>query len=221
MFTIKICGITRPEDGRAAAAAGADAIGLNFYAKSPRAVDADRARAIIAALPLDIVKVGVFVNAPPDDVCRIFDELSLDLIQLHGDEPPEYLVKVAGRPAMKAVRVAGADGLRGILDYLAACRRLGCAPCMVLLDSPHSEGFGGSGRLADWTLAKRYFAIPGQPPLVLAGGLRPENVAEAIRTIGARAVDTASGVESQPGIKDAAAITAFVRAAQSAWADRD
>jgi phosphoribosylanthranilate isomerase len=214
-FTIKICGITRPEDACAAAAAGADAIGLNFYAKSPRAIDESRARTIIAALPPGIVKVGVFVNASAVDVCRLFDELSLDLIQLHGDEPPDYLAKLGGRPVMKVFRATGADGLRAIVDYLDACRQLGCEPRIVLLDAPLASGFGGSGKLADWSLAKIYGR--DWPPLVLAGGLRPENVAEAIRATGVRSVDTASGVESQPGIKDAAAIAAFAQAAKSAW----
>jgi phosphoribosylanthranilate isomerase len=219
MFTIKICGITRPEDARAAADAGADAIGLNFYPKSPRAIDVDRAQAIIAALPPGIVKVGVFVNALAEEVRHIFDELSLDLIQLHGDEPPDYLAKLGGRPAMKAFRAACADGLRAVLDYLAACHKLGCSPRIVLLDAPVSKGFGGSGKLADWSLAREYQALGGLPPLVLAGGLRPENVAEAIRATGARAVDTASGVESQPGIKDAVALAEFLRAVRSAWQD--
>ena len=187
MFTIKnTCGITRPEDAQSAAAAGADAIGLNFYAKSPRAIDVDRARTIIAALPPSIVKVGVFVNAPPENVCRVHDELSLDLIQLHGDEPPEHVAKLRGRPVMKAFRAADANGLQAILDYLAACRELGCTPRLVLLDAPSESGFGGSGKLADWSLAKEYQAIDGLPPLVLAGGLRPDNVAKAIRATGAR-----------------------------------
>jgi phosphoribosylanthranilate isomerase len=216
MFTIKICGITRPEDAQAAAAAGADAIGLNFYGKSPRFVDADRAREIIATLPPHIVKVGVFVNAPLDKLCRIVDELSLDLIQIHGDESPEYVAKLGGRPAMKGFG-AEAKGLSSIIDYLNACRQLGCLPRLVLIDAPRQKSYGGSGKLADWTLAREYLALDGRPPLVLAGGLRPENVADAIRATDAQAVDAASGVESRPGIKDSAAIAAFVAAAKSAF----
>jgi phosphoribosylanthranilate isomerase len=221
MFTIKICGITRPEDAQAAAAAGADAIGLNFYAKSLRAIDADRARAIIAALPREIVKVGLFVNARPKDICRIYDDLGLDLIQLHGDEPPESLPALGGRPVMKAFGVDAKDGLLTIIGYLIVCRALGCLPRLILVDAPRRHGFGGSGKLADWSLAKEYQANPDiLPPLVLAGGLKSENVTEAIRATGVRAVDTASGVESRPGIKDIPAMTAFVQAARRAWTEQ-
>ncbi len=211
MFTIKICGIMRPEDARAAADAGADAIGLNFYAKSPRAVDVDRARTIIAALPPGVVKVGVFVNAPPEDVCRVFDDVGLDLIQLHGDEPPEYSLKLGSRSVMKVFRDAGPDALLTMLGNFVVYRELRCPPRLVLLDAPLQNGFGGSGQLADWSLALAYRGIDSAPPLVLAGGLTPENVAEAIRATGVRAVDTASGVESRPGIKDSLRMAAFAR----------
>ena len=214
MFTIKICGIARPEDARAAAAAGADAIGLNFYPQSPRAIDLDRARAIIAVLPAGMIKVGLFVNAPPAEMCRAYDALGLDLLQLHGDEPPELLAALGGRPVMKAFRPSGTDGLGVVLDYLETCRRLGCLPRLILFDAPLTSGFGGSGKLADWSLAKQYVETAHGPKLVLAGGLKPENIAEAIRATGAMAIDTASGVESAPGIKDPAAIKAFVFAAR-------
>ena len=159
-----------------------------------------------------MIKVGLFVNAAPGEICRTYDALGLDLIQLHGDEPPELLSALGGRPVMKAFRAAGADGLRMMLDYLETCRTLGCLPRLILLDAPLTRGFGGSGKLADWSLAKQYLENHQTPMLVLAGGLKADNVAEAIRATGARAVDTASGVESQPGIKDPAALAAFVRA---------
>jgi phosphoribosylanthranilate isomerase len=222
MFTIKICGITRPEDAQAAAAAGADAIGLNFYEKSMRYVDADRARAIIAALPPHVVKVGVFVNAPVQEVCRLYDDLKLDLIQLHGHESPEYFQMLGKRPIMKAFRNAWEkNGLITVSGFLTVYRDLGCTPQLVLLDAPLASGYGGSGKLADWLMATAYQTLENAPPLVLAGGLRPDNVEEAIRATGARAVDTASGVESQPGIKDAAAIAAFVAAAKGAFRQLD
>ena len=216
MFTIKICGITRPDDARATVRAGADAIGLNFYPQSPRAIDLQRAEAIIAVLPAEIIKVGLFVNAPIKEICQLYDTLGLNLIQLHGDEPPELLAALGGRPVMKAFRAAGADGLRAVLEYLETCRTLGCLPRLILLDAPRARGFGGSGELADWSLAKEYQEKYGSPLLVLAGGLKADNVAEAIRTTGIGAVDTASGVESHPGIKDPAALVAFVHAARIA-----
>jgi phosphoribosylanthranilate isomerase len=219
MFTIKTCGITRAEDARAAAAAGADAVGLNFYAKSPRAIDAARARTIIAELPPGIIKVGLFVNAPLREICSAFDDLGLDLIQLHGDEPPEQLAVLGDRPVMKAFRAAGYHGLQSVLDYLETCRSFDCLPRLILFDAQLTSGYGGSGRLADWRMVKDYREHHAKcPPFVLAGGLTAENVAEAIRATGARAVDTASGVESKPGIKDSAAMTAFVHAARAAWA---
>ncbi len=216
MFTIKICGITRPQDARAAADAGADAIGLNFYPPSPRAIDLAHARPVIAALPGTMIKVGLFVNAPADEICGVYDTLGLDLIQLHGDEPPALLTSLGGRPVMKAFRAAGGDGLRAALDYLENCRALGCLPRLILFDAPLTHGFGGSGKLADWAFAKKYIEENRTPGLVLAGGLKADNVAEAIRMTGARAVDTASGVESQPGVKDPGAVAAFVRAARAA-----
>ncbi len=221
MFTVKICGITRPEDARASAEAGADAIGLNFYPQSSRVIDHDRARAIIAVLPAGMIKVGVFVNVQAAEICRSCDALGLDLIQLHGDEPPELLAALGGRAVMKAFRPAGVEGLRAVLDYLETCRTLNCLPRLILFDAPLTCGFGGSGKLADWSLAKQYLENYRTPGLVLAGGLKADNVAEAIRTTGAGAVDTASGVEQQPGIKDPAALAAFIRAARTAWdADR-
>jgi phosphoribosylanthranilate isomerase len=222
MFTVKICGITRPEDARAAALAGADAIGLNFYPQSPRAIDRERARAIIAELPAGIAKVGLFVNAAAGDICRTCDALGLDLIQLHGDEPPELLADLGDRPVMKAFRAAGKHGLQSILSYLETCRTLDFLPRLILFDALQTSLYGGSGKLADWRLAREYRESNKKGPLlVLAGGLKAENVAEAIRATAARAVDTASGVESQPGIKDPAAMEAFVRAARTAWVSAD
>lgn len=222
------------------ARAGADAIGLNFYARSPRHVDIHTARRIVATLPRAIIKVGLFVNAAADDVCRLCDELRLDLIQLHGDERPEYLGQIQGRAVLRAFRV-GAEGLRPVTDYLAQCRALGVMPSLVLLDAQVPGEFGGTGQTTDWSLAASYaqqaegrrkgrqqvaapasgITAPGQwPPLVLAGGLTPANVAEAVRRVRPAAVDTASGVESSPGHKDPAAVAAFVEAARSggAWA---
>jgi phosphoribosylanthranilate isomerase len=215
MFQIKICGITTVEDAQLTARAGADAIGLNFFPKSPRYIDADRARAIIDALPPTVVKVGLFVNAPAHQIVDTFDRLGLDLIQLHGDEPPELLAQLGGRPIMRAFRL-GRDGLAPIANYLNTCRQLGCFPRLALLDACRPGQYGGTGQQADWPLAATYHTEIASPPLVLAGGLTLKNVAEAIRAVQPAAVDTASGVESQPGRKDPAKLDAFVRAARRA-----
>jgi phosphoribosylanthranilate isomerase len=217
MFRIKICGVTNRDDALAVVQSEADAIGLNFYPRSPRYISRDAARAIIAVLPDEIVKVGLFVNAPLSDVCQTFDELNLDLIQLHGDEPPEYISQLSNRPVMRAFRIGG-DGLSPVLDYLARCRPLHVLLRMVLLDSLVPGKYGGTGKAADWTAAKQYLADFDLPPLVLAGGLTPDNVAEAITTVCPASVDVASGVESSPGRKDPAAVHAFVRAAILAFA---
>jgi phosphoribosylanthranilate isomerase len=217
MFHIKICGITCVEDALAAARAGADAIGLNFYPASPRFVHSEQAQAIVAASLPGVIKVGLFVGAPPGDVCEAFDRLRLDLIQLHGDEPPEYLTRLGGRPVMRAFRL-GPAGLGPISRYLEGCGRLGCLPRLVLLDAYTRGVYGGTGELADWAAAAEYAGMADAPPLVLAGGLTPQNIAAAIRSVHPAAVDTASGVETSPGRKDPAAVTAFVRAAREAFA---
>lgn len=234
MFHIKICGITTPNDARLAATAGADAVGLNFFPPSSRYISAEMAEEIIAALPKGVVRVGLFVNAAADRICRLFDTLPLDLIQLHGDEPPEFLTQLGHRPTMRAFRIGGKQGeqsdnrLQPVWDYLARCWELKTPPALVLLDALAESRYGGSGVLADWSAAREYLAQDEKekeqeeenPPLVLAGGLTPANVAEAIRTVHPAAVDVASGVESSPGRKDPAAVAAFVQAARTAWEAR-
>ena len=219
MFRVKICGITSVEDARAVAAAGADAVGLNFYAKSPRYVTPEKAREIIDALPDELVKVGLFVNAPAEEVCETFDQLGFDLIQLHGDEPPEFLARLSGRPVMRAFRL-GEAGLGPVRGYLADCRQLECVPRLVLVDACVEGSYGGTGEVADWRTLRGYPRDSICPPLVLAGGLTPDNVAQAIRTVRPAAVDTASGVEARPGRKDPAAVEAFLRAARRAFGEQ-
>jgi phosphoribosylanthranilate isomerase len=216
MFLIKICGITTVEDALAAVRAGADALGLNFYRHSPRYVEYDTARHIVAALPERVVKVGLFVNAPEEQVCRMFDQLGLDLAQLHGDEPPAFLRGLGERPVMRAFRV-GEERLGPVADYLEQCRRLDRLPRRVLIDSRTKEMYGGTGRVADWGTVARYPLHDWHPPLVLAGGLTPDNVAEAIRVVRPAGVDTASGVESAPGRKAEALVERFVRCAREAF----
>jgi phosphoribosylanthranilate isomerase len=215
-FHIKICGITTQEDARMVAAAGADAIGLNFYPRSPRYIETADARRIVEAAPPEIVKVGLFVDAPAREVCDIFDRLGLDLIQLHGVEPPDFLRRLGDRPVMRAFRL-GPAGLAPINEYLDECRTLACLPQLVLLDAYVQDTVGGTGQVADWAAAQEFRKENEALETVLAGGLTAENVAAAIDTVGPAAVDTASGVESAPGRKDRAKVEAFVRAARQAF----
>lgn len=198
---VKICGITTVDDALCAADAGADWIGLNFWPRSPRCVTHDAARAIGGAVGARVRKVGVFVNASRDAIDATVAAAGLDLVQLHGDEPPE-LVRAFGDRAIKAVRLRGATP---IARY---------APALLLLDGD-APGFGGGGVPLDWLMAAD---LAARHRLILAGGLTPDNVAEAIRTVRPVGVDVASGVESSPGVKDAARVRAFVAAARQALA---
>jgi len=224
MFRVKICGITNIADAKMAAEAGADAIGLNFYPPSKRFVGPSVARQIAAAVPPEVVTVGVFVNSPIENIRRIVDAegVRLDLIQLHGDEPPEFLLELARMlsiPVLRAFRL-GPEGGQFLVRYLHECSRLGCGPRMILVDAYCSGSYGGTGQRADW-VAVQNLAREGLPPVVLAGGLTPENVAEAIGAARPAAVDVAGGVESSPGHKDPRLVRAFVEAARRALGGRD
>ena len=216
MFRVKICGITNVADARTVAQAGADAVGLNFYRGSPRFVGPEQAKAIVAALPPGMVKVGVFVDTPPEEICQMFDELPLDLIQLHGDQPPTFLLDLGGRPVMPAFRI-GPDGFAPVMRYLAACDSLKLAPMRLLLDAYSDLAYGGTGQVLDVNQLDDYFYRIDRSRMVLSGGLTRHNVADAIGVILPAAVDVASGVESSPGKKDAAAVVAFVQAARAAF----
>jgi phosphoribosylanthranilate isomerase len=213
MFRIKICGITTPDDAVVAARAGADAIGVNFYRPSPRFVA--RPREIVDALPAGVWKVGVFVNSPPEAACELFDSLGLDLVQLHGDEPPEHLLQLGKRPVLKAFR-CGHD-LRNVAEHLQRCEELGCRPAGVLIDAAVPGQYGGTGAAPDWDLIARDRGLLGDLPLVLAGGLRADNVAQAISAVRPTAVDVASGVEASPGRKSPDLVARFVATAREAF----
>ena len=195
---IKICGITRPEDARAAAELGADAIGLVFYAPSPRSVGAEQARAIVAALPPFVTAVGLFVDPAQDQVEAVLRRCPLGLLQFHGDEAAGFCGGF-GLPYIKAARVrADADLVQYLSPYQGAQG--------WLLDAYHERLYGGSGETFDWKLIPRQLARP----VILSGGLTPDNVAAAVRQVRPWAVDVSSGVEAAKGIKDAAKIAAFI-----------
>ncbi|MBO3274549.1 phosphoribosylanthranilate isomerase [Pseudomonas schmalbachii] len=200
---IKICGITRVEDALAAAEAGADAIGLVFYPKSPRAVSVHQARAIIAALPPFVTTVGLFVDAGRCELNGILDAVPLDVLQFHGDESAEACSGYH-RPYLKALRVKPGDDIAArVAEYPAAAG--------ILLDT-YVEGVpGGTGRAFDWSLIPTGLSRP----IVLAGGLDAGNVAAAIAQVRPYAVDVSGGVEASKGIKDAEKIRAFIRQCRS------
>ncbi|WP_227814223.1 phosphoribosylanthranilate isomerase [Nitrogeniibacter aestuarii] len=201
---IKICGLTRVEDVQAAVAAGADAIGFVFYSKSPRFVSIEQASALMAHVPPFVTTVGLFVNADPEDINAALDALPLQLLQFHGDETETECARY-NRPYIRAVRMrAGVD----LVEYAA------CFPSAraFLLDA-FVEGYGGGGKVFDWSLIPDGFA----PPLILSGGLDADNVAEAIERVHPWAVDVSSGVETEvKGIKDAVAIDRFISGVRNA-----
>jgi phosphoribosylanthranilate isomerase len=196
---VKICGLTRGPDVAAAAELGADAIGLVFYARSPRAVGVEEARALLACSPPFVTSVGLFVNADPDYVRAVLERVPIDLLQFHGDEPPGYC-GAFGRPWIKAVRV------RHGVDLLGQRRRYHAA-LGLLLDAFDPSAVGGTGRRFDWGLVPPALA----PRIVLAGGLDATNVAEAIRRVRPYGVDVSGGVESEKGRKDRVKIAAFMK----------
>jgi phosphoribosylanthranilate isomerase len=196
---VKICGLTRAEDVRAAVAAGADAIGLVFHSASPRAVTLDQAARLCALLPPFVAAVGLFVDASEPQVRAILDRVPLDLLQFHGEEPAAFCTRF-GRRWIKAIR------MRPGLDLMARARIYRDAGGL-LLDAFDPVLAGGTGTTFDWG------RIPASlgTPIILAGGLTPDNVADAIRQVRPFAVDVSGGVESAKGIKDPAKISAFMR----------
>lgn len=198
---VKICGVTRLEDALAAARLGADAIGFNFWPGSKRHLPPAAARALVARLPPFVTAVGVFVDPTREELLAAMAASGAQVAQLHGDEPPELLAGLPF-PVVKAVRVGGPEALEQLARYPDAAG--------FLLDSA-SPGYGGSGVAFDWALAAR---AAERTAVILAGGLTPANVAEAVRAVRPWAVDVASGVESAPGVKDHELMARFVRAAK-------
>jgi phosphoribosylanthranilate isomerase len=198
---VKVCGITNPEDAHLASESGADAIGL-IFAESPRKVSVEEAREIAAALPENVLKVGVFVNE--EEVLRIAREVELDYAQLHGDEAPEAVtfLREAGVKVMKALRVRDEGSLAALDGYGAD---------LVMLDAWSEKARGGTGERFDWALAK---SLRGRGNIVVSGGLSPENVREAISFFEPYGVDASSSLEETPGKKDEERVRRFVSAAK-------
>ncbi len=196
---VKICGITRAQDGVAAAAAGADAIGLVFYPKSPRCVEIDQAAEIASMLPPFVTKVALFVNASADEIGQVVSQVPIDLIQFHGDESPDFCY-AQDKPYIKAIRMKPGVNLH-------KQRELYHQSCGLLVDSYRAGVPGGTGESFNWSL------IPSDlcAEIVLAGGLTPHNVADAICAVQPWGVDVSGGVEAAKGIKDAQAIKQLIR----------
>ena len=205
---IKICGITREEDAWAAIEAGADALGFVFVPGTPRFIEPGRAAAIMRSLPPFISRVGLFVNADPEHIRATVAEARLDTVQLHGDEPPEVGLSLLGPVrVIQAFRVQGPETLQRLPDYQKSADAW-------LLDAYVPGTAGGTGARFDWNLAVQARELGH--PLILAGGLKPENIAEAVRQVRPFAVDVSSGVESSPGRKDAEKIRELIDSARSA-----
>jgi phosphoribosylanthranilate isomerase len=224
VFDIKICGVTNIQDAQTAVKAGANAIGLNFYRESPRFIDTKTGSAIVNAVPADLLKVGVVVNEEIESLRDLIAELGTDspfvglnAIQLHGDETPDYVAKVKTHFLIRARRFTD-QGIAPIAADLASCQALQSLPDAVLIDAVTPGRYGGTGTTVSWSGLADYRRWLHNVPLILAGGLTPENVAEAIRIVRPHGVDVASGVESSPGKKDHAKVRDFVAAAREAFA---
>ncbi len=204
---VKICGITRPEDARMAVEAGVDAVGLVFYPRSPRAVEAGKAAEILAALPPFVTAVGLFVDAERELIEAVLEQVPLDLLQFHGSESPERC-EALGRRYIKAIR------MRADIDLREEAARYASADGL-LLDAYRKGVPGGTGERFDWDRIPADLAVP----VVLAGGLEPENIVDAVRSVRPFAVDVSSGVEADKGTKDAAKIAAFMRGVRRAESD--
>ncbi|HYY41084.1 MAG TPA: phosphoribosylanthranilate isomerase [Pyrinomonadaceae bacterium] len=206
MVLIKICGITNLADAEAAVAAGARALGFNFYRRSPRYLEPEAARRIIERLPKSVLSVGVFVNeAEPAQVAQMADAAGVEALQLHGDESPDYCAALAGRTVIKALRVGAQFQPETAMRYAAHA---------ILLDAYSPQAYGGTGLVCDWSVARRTRELV--PRMFLAGGLTPENVGAAVATVNPYAVDVCGGIEAGPGRKDLSKLRAFIAAVQTA-----
>ncbi len=219
---IKICGVRDEMTAQWVAACQPDAIGLNFYPRSPRYVEPTVAARIAAVLPPGIEAIGVFVNATQDraaEIAGIVREVGLNGVQFHGTESPGDLAAVmqACPTGTKVIRSWIAEGDWSQLpQYVEACNALGVEISAILMDAHAPGQYGGTGKTVDWVALRSQYDFAAWPPLLLAGGLKPENVADAIRTVQPWGVDVASGVESSPGVKDPDRVRTFIAAGRSA-----
>jgi phosphoribosylanthranilate isomerase len=215
---VKICGIRDLETATAVAALGPDAIGLNFYGPSPRVVEVKLAVEIVRNLPGSVEPVGVFVNHSVDEVTEICERCSLRIAQVHGDESPQFLAELQSlSPSLKIIRALrlGPAGPDKMTAYLSKCQDLGVKLFACLVDALSNDVYGGSGKTVAWEQLAPDQRAADWPPIILAGGLKPTNVAEAIAAVRPWGVDVASGVETSPGVKDLAAIKGFIESARS------
>ena len=209
MTRVKLCGITTESDAKLAADAGAWAIGMIFTEHSPRQVDVAVAAEIGASMRRRLEVTGVFLNAPLDEVVELADLCSLTMVQLHGDEGPSYCAELGHRTGLKVVKAARVRDKASV----QALRAFRVGVDFHLLDAYAETAHGGTGQTFSWDLAKERGA---GPPLILSGGINPDNVAEAIAAVRPFAVDSASGTEASPGVKDPAKVTALMRAVEQA-----
>ncbi len=207
MVKVKVCGITNLNDALSACHSGADAVGFILYPKSKRFIKAKEVRKITSQLPPFLTKVGVFVNEDPRDVLEILSYAHLDFAQLHGDETPEECDYVGASRVIKVFRLKSEEEVEKIRPYVGKVRA-------VLLDTYDSKVYGGTGKPFDWKVALRVKEEFPELPLILSGGLTPENVKRAVETVKPYAVDVSSGVEAEPGVKDGEKVRAFVRNAK-------
>lgn len=218
VFRIKICGITTVAEAEAVADAGADAIGLNFYPKSARCVDPTTAEDIVSAVGGRLGIVGVFVNASTDHMAQLADQLPLDYIQLHGAEPAGQLSELAPRRTIRALRLRlGYEDATA--DSLTAVQTSSAPPVAILVDAYQQGSFGGTGQVVNWGQVRHVKAGLDDCALILAGGLHPTNIRDAIHQTACDAVDVASGVELRPGVKDIDKMRQFVVSAMEAFGE--
>ena len=203
----KICGLTRPQDIQSAVHAGADAIGLVFYPPSPRSVTAEQAKALMQHIPAYVQSVGLFVNASADEILAVLKDVPLDMLQFHGDETAAECAAIAERTGRRWYKALQVKPELDLIETIKNYQQAGASA--VLLDAWHPELKGGTGHSFDWSQFPKL-----DIPLILAGGLKPENVEDAIKTTQAFAVDVSGGVESAKGIKDQQLIEQFMQGVQ-------